>query len=453
MAGLVSRGLRTICFAKSRKAAELIHRFTADRVDTATAARLAPYRAGYTPAQRREIERRLMDGELLGVSATDALELGIDIGELDCAISVGFPGTVASLRQQWGRAGRRGHGLAVLIASEDALDQFFMREPEALLGRRVEATRLDHANPRILDPHVYAAAYEGPIRPADADTLGPEALERAAAAARARADAGRASSGRAATTPPARVSLRSGDQDSFTIVDGTTGAILGLVERERAYSSVHEGAVYLHLGEQYLVRALDVGARTAVVEPATVDWYTQVKKDTETAIEQPLRVGARGRRRPAVRPRLGDRAGDRVPAQGDPRTARRSTWCRLILPEVDLRDRGGLVLPRRRAARGARGDAEAARGAACGRARADLAAAAVGDVRPLGHRRALDEPPLPDRAADGVRLRRPRGRRRHHRARVRQLRRLGRGHRAPARRAARARTAARRACRARSAGT
>ena len=288
MSGLVSRGLRTICFAKSRKAAELIHRFTADRVDTATAARLAPYRAGYTPAQRREIERRLMDGELLGVSATDALELGIDIGELDCAISVGFPGTVASLRQQWGRAGRRGHGLAVLIASEDALDQFFMREPEALLERRVEATRLDHANPRILDPHVYAAAYEGPIRPEDAATLGPEALERAELLPELeRTPAGYVWKGR--DSPAGRFSLRSGGQDSFTIVDGTTGSILGLVERERAYSSVHEGAVYLHLGEQYLVRALDDGARTAIVEPARVDWYTQVKKDTETAIEQPLR--------------------------------------------------------------------------------------------------------------------------------------------------------------------
>ena len=107
MAGLVSRGLRTICFTKSRKAAELVHRFTAERVDAATAQRLAPYRAGYTPEQRREIERRLVEGDLLGVSATDALELGIDIGLLDCAISVGFPGTVASLRQQWGRAGRR----------------------------------------------------------------------------------------------------------------------------------------------------------------------------------------------------------------------------------------------------------------------------------------------------------------------------------------------------------
>ena len=144
---LTTRGLRTICFAKSRKAAELIHRFTVERVDAATADRLAPYRAGYTPEQRRTIERRLVEGELLGVTATDALELGIDIGLLDCAISVGFPGTVASLRQQWGRAGRRGQGLAVLVASEDALDQFFAREPEALLSRRVEAAILDHSQP------------------------------------------------------------------------------------------------------------------------------------------------------------------------------------------------------------------------------------------------------------------------------------------------------------------
>ena len=288
MAGLVSRGLRTICFTKSRKAAELIHRFTSDRVDTATAARLTPYRAGYTPAQRREVERRLMEGELLGVSATDALELGIDIGELDCAISVGFPGSVASLRQQWGRAGRRTHGLAVLVASEDALDQFFMREPEALVGRRVEATRLHHANPRILDPHVYAAAYEGPVRPADAETLGPEALERAALLPELeRTPAGFVWKGRDA--PAARFSLRSGDQDSFSIVDAATGALLGLVERERAYSSVHEGAVYLHLGEQYLVRGLDDASRTALVEPAAVDWYTQVQKETATAIELTLR--------------------------------------------------------------------------------------------------------------------------------------------------------------------
>jgi DEAD/DEAH box helicase domain-containing protein len=292
MSQLVSRGLRTICFAKSRKAAELIHRFTSERVDAATRARLTPYRAGYTPTQRREIERRLMEGELLGVSATDALELGIDIGQLDCAISVGFPGTVASLRQQWGRAGRRGHGLAVLVASEDALDQFFMREPEALLGRRVEAARLDGTNPRVLDPHVLAAAFEGPIAPEDVETLGAAAVERAAELPELeRTPAGFVWKGR--DYPAARISLRSGDTDSYTVVDGETGAVLGLVERHRAYSTVHEGAVYLHLGEQYIVRTLDHVARAAVVTPAAVDWYTQAKKDTTTAIEEALRVEPR----------------------------------------------------------------------------------------------------------------------------------------------------------------
>src|SRR5207248_8711031 len=179
MAGLVTRGQRTICFAKSRKAAELVHRFTVERVDGETAKRLAPYRAGYTPQQRRAIERRLVEGELLGVSATDALELGIDIGLLDAAICVGFPGTVASLRQQWGRAGRRGHGLAVLVASEDALDQYFMREPELLLNRRVEAAISDWTNPRVLDGHVLSAAFEGPIDDGDRATLGDAAVDRA----------------------------------------------------------------------------------------------------------------------------------------------------------------------------------------------------------------------------------------------------------------------------------
>jgi DEAD/DEAH box helicase domain-containing protein len=292
LAQLTSRGLRTICFAKSRKAAELIHRFTAERVDTATASRLAPYRAGYTPEQRREIERRLVEGELLGVTATDALELGIDIGLLDCAISVGFPGTIASLRQQWGRAGRRGHGLAILVASDDALDQFFAREPEALLSRRVEAAILDHANPRILDPHVLAAAYEAPLDEEDAATLGSEALRRAAELPELEhTPAGFVWRGR--DYPAVRLSLRSGDGDAFTVVDVTTGALLGLVERERAYSTVHEGAVYLHLGEQYLVETLDLDGRVAVVAPASVEWYTQVKKETETTIESADRVAER----------------------------------------------------------------------------------------------------------------------------------------------------------------
>ena len=237
-------------------------------VEPTLAARLAPYRAGYTPSQRREIEQRLMAGELLGVTATDALELGIDIGTLDCAISVGFPGTVSSLRQQWGRAGRRTPGLAVLVASEDALDQYFMREPETLLARTVEAAILDHANPRVLDGHVLSAAFEGPIDARDAETLGPEALDRAALLPELkRTDAGWVWAGK--DYPAARVLLRSGELDSFTVVDAETGTVLGTVERSRAYSTVHDGAVYLHLGEQHLVRRLDVDARTALVSPAT----------------------------------------------------------------------------------------------------------------------------------------------------------------------------------------
>ncbi|MFZ1879684.1 MAG: DEAD/DEAH box helicase [Gaiellaceae bacterium] len=289
-ASFVERGLRTLTFAKSRKAAELIHRFTAERLGDDT--RLSPYRAGYTAAQRREIERRLAAGELLGVSATNALELGIDIGLLDAVISVGFPGTVASLRQQWGRAGRRGRGLAVLIASEDGLDQFFMREPEKLLGRRVEAAILDHANPRVLAGHVRAAAYEAPLTVDDATLLGAEAL----AAARADPKLKQTPAGIvwAGTEHPASlVPLRSTDADAITIVDASSGAVLGLVERARAYTTVHDGAIYLHLGESYLVRELNLTTLHAVVEPFKGDWYTQAKKDTMTQIVESRRVESR----------------------------------------------------------------------------------------------------------------------------------------------------------------
>jgi DEAD/DEAH box helicase domain-containing protein len=292
MADLVTRGQRTICFAKSRKAAELIHRFASERVDAETAKRLAPYRAGYTPAQRREIERRLVEGDLLGVSATGALELGIDIGSLDAALSVGFPGTVASLRQQWGRAGRRGHGLAVLVASEDALDQYFMREPDALLSRNVEAARSDYANPRVLDGHVLAAAFEAPLDDADRSTLGDAALERAALLPElTKTSVGYVWGGR--DYPAGRIPLRSATADAFTVVDASTGDLLGLVERERAYSTIHEGAIYLHLGERYLVREFDDGGRAALVTPFVGDYYTQVKKETTTAIEEAQRTETR----------------------------------------------------------------------------------------------------------------------------------------------------------------
>ena len=287
LADLVERDLRTICFAKSRKAAELIHRFAAERLDAERADRLSPYRAGYTSAQRREVEQRLVEGELLGVTATDALELGIDIGLLDCAISVGFPGTVASLRQQWGRAGRRTEGLAVLVASDDALDQFFMREPHALLDRRVEAAILDHANPRVLDAHVRAAAFEAPISGADRATLGDGALDRAEALAAAgelvHGPAGYVWAGK--DYPAGRVQLRSSSTESVALVEAATGQVFGTVEVERAPATVHDGAVYLHLGDSFRVLELDLRARAALLETYSGDYYTQTKRETTTAIE------------------------------------------------------------------------------------------------------------------------------------------------------------------------
>ena len=290
LAELVSNELRTLVFAKSRRSAELIHRFAAQQIDDA--ALLSPYRAGYTPAQRREIEQRLFAGELRGVSATNALELGIDVGALDGVVSVGFPGTVASLRQQWGRAGRRGHGLAVLVATEDALDQYFMREPEMLLGRRVEAAILDHENPRVLDGHVASAAFEAPLDESDAEILGDEALRRAAQHPDLKQTAaGFVWAGR--DYPAARFGLRSTSPDVFSVVEVGSGSILGLVEHAKAYSTVHEGAIYLHLGEQYRVLALDLASRSALVEPFAGDYYTQAKKESTTLIEEALRTERR----------------------------------------------------------------------------------------------------------------------------------------------------------------
>ena len=183
LAELVSQGVRTICFLKSRRGIELIQRFAGEalqrRGKPELAARIAPYRGGYTPQQRREIEARLADGDLLAVVATDALELGIDIGELDAAICVTFPGTVASLRQMWGRAGRQRRGLAVYVAGADALDQFFCRHPDEFVGRPVEAAILDHESEQIASRHMVAAAYELPLSGEDDAIFGAGWRERA----------------------------------------------------------------------------------------------------------------------------------------------------------------------------------------------------------------------------------------------------------------------------------
>src|SRR5437763_3198926 len=283
LAELVQNDVRTICFLKSRRGVELIQKFTRLRLEDAghpdLAERIAPYRAGYTPMQRREIERRLAEGELLAVVATSALELGIDVGELDAAICVNYPGPVASLLQMWGRAGRRRTGLAMYIAGDDALDQFFCRHPDEFLERPVESAILDYESEGIHLPHLVAAAYELPLTPEDAEILGPrwEAYaERLVRLGQLRERGGRYMP-RSAEFPAGRISLRSASLDSYAVVEERAGEIIGTVEAGRAFATVHPGAVYMHLGQSYEVDELDIRSRRALVHPFDGDWYSQPK--------------------------------------------------------------------------------------------------------------------------------------------------------------------------------
>jgi len=261
VADLVVAGMRTICFLRSRRGIELILRFVRMRLEAIgrgeLAARISPYRAGYTPQQRRDIEAKLAGGELLAVIATDALELGIDIGELDAAVCATFPGTVASLRQMWGRAGRRTEGIAVYVAGEDALDQFFCRHPDEFLERPVEAAILDHENERIQLAHTLAAAFESPLSAADDGVLGPRWRERAdtlVGAGELRVGRDGRYLPRGPGFPAGAISLRSASPDSVAVVDSASGEMLGFVEAER---EAFEG-----------------------------DWYTQPRRETEVFIEQ-----------------------------------------------------------------------------------------------------------------------------------------------------------------------
>ena len=286
---LIAAGARTICFMKSRKGVELILRHALDRLDPELGERIAPYRAGYTPAQRQDIQRRLTAGELLGVVATDALELGIDIGELDAAICVTFPGTVASLKQMWGRAGRRGRGLAVYVAGQDALDQFFCRHPDEFLTRPVEAAILDADSPEIYAEHLLCAAHEAPLSDADEPIFGAQWRDHAEALAEAGFLRERAAGfvpRRADDYPAARVALRSASADSFVLVDVSSGEVVGTVEAASAYSTIHDGAIYLHMGRSYRVLELDLESRRALLEPFSGDYFTQAKRESMTYIER-----------------------------------------------------------------------------------------------------------------------------------------------------------------------
>ena len=290
LAELMRNQIRSICFTKSRRTAELIYQLTADRLketDRSLADRLSPYRAGYTPEQRRGIEAKLFGGQLLGVVSTSALELGIDIGAIDAAITVGYPGTMASLWQQFGRAGRgKGESLGIFIAGNDALEQFFVTHPDLMLGREVEAATVDFANPFIHLDHLAAAAYEGALDVRDERFFGPGlpvALERAEAEGLLRRKNDTwffAGSG----FPAGKIGLRSTAGEQYTIVDGETGDIVGTEGAGAAFSALHPGAVYLHMGDNYLVTELDLERRVALVRPFWDSYHTLPRRETDTRI-------------------------------------------------------------------------------------------------------------------------------------------------------------------------
>ncbi|MBK5232200.1 MAG: DUF1998 domain-containing protein, partial [Thermoleophilia bacterium] len=220
--------------------------------------------------------------------STDALELGIDIGELDAAICVTFPGTVAGLRQMWGRAGRRRPGLAVYIAGQDGLDQYFCRHPEEFLERPVEAAILDHRSPEIAAQHLVAAAYELPLTSGDSEWFGPDLAEATESLVR-RGELRQAGGGLVPRRPgfvAASVSLRSSSAENVTVVDHSSGEVIGTVEFGRAFTTIHPGAVYMHFGNSYEVEQLDLGNAQAVVRPFDDEWYTRPRQETDIFIDR-----------------------------------------------------------------------------------------------------------------------------------------------------------------------
>ncbi|HEX9696500.1 MAG TPA: Zn-binding domain-containing protein, partial [Actinomycetota bacterium] len=291
MAATITGGANTIAFTKSRRQAELVAQVTRSRLERDDrpdlAGRVAAYRAGYLAEERRALERALAEGELAGIAATTALELGIDIGGLDACIIAGYPGTIAATMQQAGRAGRRqGRSLAMLIANDDPLDQYLMHHPDALFGRPIEAAILDYANPNILDPHLACAAYEQPLdEHADVEFFG-EALASGIARLRetgqVRPRAGKwFYAGR--KSPHAGMDIRSMGGE-VRIVESATGALIGTAGGSRAPWSVHPGAIYLHQGEQYRVASLDLDAGVALIEPSDEPIYTQPRDITDIRV-------------------------------------------------------------------------------------------------------------------------------------------------------------------------
>lgn len=294
MAVAVAEGARTLTFVRSRRAAETTALRAQEELGSLGRAefgmRIAAYRAGYLAEDRRELERQLDDGHLLGVATTNALELGIDVGGLDAVITAGFPGTIASFWQQAGRAGRRGQGSVVIfVARDEPMDMFLIHHPEALLGSPIEQSVFNPENPYILAGHICCAALEAPLTEADiadfrAEAVVADLVERGLLRRRPQGVFVDPSH----QDPHAHVSIRSGSGHEVMIVDSSDGRLLGTVDSGRAAAQVHDGAVYLHRGESFVIEQLLLDDYLALATPDAPDYSTTASSVTDIRlVEQP----------------------------------------------------------------------------------------------------------------------------------------------------------------------
>lgn len=301
LADLVEQNARTLAFVRSRRGAESVaeqaRTILRSRGRADLVSRVDSYRGGYLPEERRELERSLSTGKLLGVATTNALELGIDIAGLDAVVLAGYPGTLASLWQQAGRAGRaQTESLVVFVARDDPLDHYLAHHPRAVFGRPVEATVTDPANPYVLGPQLCCAAAELPLVPADLADFGGEVavaqIEELVADGLLRSrPAGWYWAGRGRPD----VDIRGSGGAAVSIIEGATGRLLGTVDGDASHATVHTGALYVHRGETYVVDEFDVEDACAVVHPESPEWTT-VARDTVdlsiVSVDRTRRLGA-----------------------------------------------------------------------------------------------------------------------------------------------------------------
>ncbi|HEX6469412.1 MAG TPA: DEAD/DEAH box helicase [Streptosporangiaceae bacterium] len=301
LADLVVDGVQTLAFVRSRRGAEAValnaRRALAEAAPP-LAGQVAAYRAGYLPEERRALEAALRSRSLVGLATTNALELGVDVTGLDAVIICGWPGTRASLWQQAGRAGRAGQdALAVLVARDDPLDTYLVHHPSAIFGNPVEATVLDPDNPYVLEPHLCAAAAELPLVEDDLALFGPAATDLVPDLVR-RGLLRRRATGWYWTRPRDRAAdladIRGAGGAPVQVVEARTGRLLGTVDEPSAHTTVHEGAVYLHQGESYVVDTLDLDDSVALVTAAEPDYSTTARDITDIAILETLRSSSWG---------------------------------------------------------------------------------------------------------------------------------------------------------------